>query len=795
MTPPSHDQLRPRFIGARVNRVEDPRLLTGRGSFVDDRLVHGLLHVAYRRGAEAHARITRIDTTAAAAMPGVVAVFAAADIDPMITPIRATSRMRGYQSTLLPALAREKVRYVGEPVVAVVAESLYLAEDAAELVEIDYETLAPLVDPEISAQDDAPLIHDEMVSNVLAVRDFARGDVDDAMAGAALVVSARFRSHRKSPVALENRAYLADYSRGDRALTLWSTTQVPGIIRDALVDILGMPGNRVRVIAPDVGGGFGGKTSLYPEEFLVCALSRHLGRPVKWAGDRREDLISTGQAFDEIIDAALALDADGKFLAQTADVVGDSGAYSIFPWTAAIEPVQVVSFLPGPYRLEHYRARVRAVATTKPPSGPYRGVGRPISTFVMERLIDMAARRLALDPVEIRRRNFVAEHEFPYKTASGIVWDRSEFDQCLTRAQSAIGYDALRLEQKAARQDGRWMGIGIASYCELTGIGSRISAAPGMPINTGTETAHIQIDSAGGVTARFGAVSIGQGIQTSLAQIVAEELGVRVADVEVMHGDTSLVAHGTGSYASRSAVLSGGAATLAARALKEKVLKVAAHIFEASPDDIETGDGQVFVAGTDRTMSFREVARALYSEMGRLPKELRDEIDNLEATRVYDPVFGTATSASHIAVVEIDPETCAIAVRRYVVAEDCGRIINPMIADGQAHGGVAQGIGAALFEEIIHDGDGQILTATLADYIVPGAGDIPTIEVTHLETEAESTLGGFRGLGEGGTIGAPAAVANAIADALAPLGIEINELPATPERLFRLIEAARQRGT
>ena len=785
-------EIRPGYIGARVNRFEDARLLVGEGNFVDDRSVPGLLHVALKRSDQPHARILAIDTGAAAAMPGVVGVFTADDLNDMITPIRATSRMKGYQSTLLPALAMEKLRYVGEPVVAVVAESRYLAEDAVERIVIDAEPLPPLVDVEESAKDGAALLHDEMESNVLAVREFARGDVAGALANAAIKVSGRFRFHRVSPAAMEMRAYLSEYSRADRALTLYSTTQVPGIIRDALVEILGMAGNKLRVVAPDVGGGFGGKTSLYPEEFLVCALARHLRRPVKWAGDRVEDLMSTAQAFDEIIDAELALDDDGNLLGLRADVTGDSGAYSIYPWTAVIEPVQVVSFLPGPYRLENYQASVRAVATSKPTSGPYRGVGRPISTFVMERLMDMAAARLSIDPIALRLRNFVGDDEFPYKTGSGIVWDQSAFTDCLTRARDAIGYDDLRREQEQARADGRWMGIGVASYCELTGIGSRISAAPGMPINTGVESANIQIDSSGAVTARFGVVSFGQGLQTTLAQVVADELGIAIGDVKIEFGDTALVAHGTGSYASRSAVLAGGAATLACRTLREKIVRVASHLFEASPEDIDIHQGAVSVTGTDRIITIADVAHALYSEMGRLPKELRDEIDNLEATRVYDPFFGSATSASHIAVVEIDPETYQTTMRRYVAAEDCGRIINPMIADGQAQGGIAQGIGVALLEEIIHDDAGQIVTTTLADYLLPGAGDVPQMEVIHLETESESTVGGYRGLGEGGAIGAPAAVANAIADALAPLGIDINELPATPERLFRLVEAARK---
>jgi aerobic carbon-monoxide dehydrogenase large subunit len=350
------------------------------------------------------------------------------------------------------------------------------------------------------------------------------------------------------------------------------------------------------------------------------------------------------------------------------------------------------------------------------------------------------------------------------------------------------GYAAARDAQKQGRAAGRWIGIGFASYAELTGIGSRISASPGMPINTGTESSTIRIDSTGAVTALFGVSSHGQGLETSLAQIVADELGARFEDIEIVQGDSAASAHGTGSYASRSAVLAGGAATLAARAVRDKIVRVAAHLFEASMHDIDAADGRIFIPGTDKSMTFRELARAVYSEIGRLPKELQED---LEATKLYDPDFGTATSATHAVTVEIDPETYEVRVARYVVAEDCGRLINPMIVDGQVHGGVAQGIGAALYEEIIHDGAGQCLTASLMDYLVPTAGEIPVMEVIHLETVAPATLGGFRGMGEGGTIGAPAAIANAISDALAPLGIEIATLPATPERLFRLIEAAR----
>ena len=783
--------LRPKNIGARVKRVEDPRLLTGQGAFTADRLVPGAMHVAFRRSDHAHAIISSINTSAAAEMPGVFAIYTAQELDDLVKPVRASSRMENYHATTLYPLAREKVRYVGEPVVVVLAENRYLAEDARDQIEIAYEALAIVIDPEIAVRADAPLLHVEAGTNVLAMREFARGDIGAEMTAAPMRVGGRFRFHRKTPVAIENRACLGEYDRGRRSLTLTLSTQIPGIIRDLLADLLDMPGHSVRVVAADVGGGFGGKASLYPEEIVVSVLARHLGRAVRWTGDRLEDLTSTSHGFDEIVDAELGLDRNGRILALAAEVIGDVGAYSIYPWTAALEPVQVVSFMPGPYRVPTYRGHVRAVTTCKVPTGPYRGVGRPISTFVMERLIDMAARRLSIDPVELRLRNLIRADEFPYKVASGIVWDRSGFMESLTSASAAICYARLREEQTKARAEGRLVGIGIATYAELTGIGSRISAAPGMPINTGTESATIRLDSTGAVTGSFGIASHGQGLETTLAQVIADELGARIEDIRILHGDSAVVAHGTGTYASRSAVLAGGAATLAARLLKEKVIRAASHLLEASVEDIETRDGRVFVGGTDRSRTFREIAKAVYSEIGRLPRDAREE---LEVTKVYDPYFGTTTSATHIVALEIDRETYRVKLNRYVVAEDCGRMINPMIVDGQVHGAVAQGIGAALYEEVIYDDAGQLLTASLADYVVPTASEVPSITTIHLETESPSTVGGFRGMGEGGTIGAPAAIANALADALAPFGIEIFELPMTPERLFRLIGQAKARA-
>ncbi len=785
---------RPRLVGARIARREDPRLLRGQGGFVDDLHRHNMVHVAFRRSEVAHGRIEAVDAAQARAMPGVVGVFAAPDLAGIARPIHASSRMKGYYATPLGPLAAAKVRYVGDPVAAVVAESRYAAEDAAAAIALGIAPLPSVIDAEAAAAADAGFVHEEAGTNVLVERAFGRGDVAAGFAEAAVRVGGRFRVYRKTPLALEPRGALAEYDRRSRSVTLHAATQIPGIVRDALAEIFGIPGSRVRVVAPDVGGGFGAKATLYPEEICLVALALTLGRPVKWSSDRREDLLATTQAFDETVDAELAVDVEGRVLAVKAEALGDIGAYSVYPWTACLEPVQVVSFLPGPYRVPNYDGRVRAVATSKPGGGPYRGVGRPVAAFVMERLIDMAAAALALDPREMRRRNLVTEGEFPYKAPSGLVWDRSSFVGCLDRACETAGYEALRAERDAARAAGRWAGVGIASYSELTGLGSRIAVAPGMPVNTGTESAAVEIDATGAVTAWFGVPSQGQGIETTLAQIVADELGVRLDDVRVDLGDSAATAHSTGTYASRSAVLAGGAGIRAARALRAKVVRCAAHLLEAAEADIRTADGEIRVSGTDMSMTFRDLAKAVYGQMGRLPRALRDEIGNLEARRVYDPFFGTATSAAHVAAVEIDRETCAVAITRYVVVEDCGRVINPLIADGQAHGGVAQGIGAALLEEVVHDDAGQLLTATLADYLVPGTGDVPRMDVVHLEDEPPGTLGGVRGLGEGGLIGGMAAVANAVADALAPLGVKVTELPLTPARIFALVQAASARA-
>ena len=776
------------LIGAPIRRVEDHRLLTGRGRYVADVVFPGMLHAAFLRSLHAHARILGVHRAAAQALPGVAAIATWDDLSGNTRPIRAASRMTGYHATDFPPLAADKVRYVGEAIAVVAADTRYAAEDAVDRIGVDYEPLEPVGDPRTAMDDRGPLLHETTGTNVLLTRAFSQGDVDTAFAGPAVVVGDRFCFHRHAAVAIENRACLADYEPGSGLLTLWSSTQVPGMIREALADILGIPAHCIRVVAPDVGGGFGVKSALYPEEVTLCALSRQLGRPVKWVGDRREDLMTSTQAWDEQIEAELAVDPDGTIRGLRAKVIADVGAYSVHPWTASIEVIQVISFLPGPYRVPHYRGEAWGVATNKAPMGPYRGVGRPVSTFVMEALLDRAARRLGMDPVAIRRANLIRPEEIPYRSPSGIVWDSASFAETLERACQAVSYETLRAEQRRDPSARRLTGVGIATYVELTGVGSAIPASPGADIATGTEGATVRVDQAGTVTAAFGLACHGQGHETSLAQVVAQELGVHLADVRVIHGDTGAGPLGSGTYASRSAVIGGGAAILASRAVREKALLIAAHRLEADVRDLELAGGVASVRGApDRSLSLREIARCAYGGVKRLPKGMEP---GLESTRFYDPYVGTASSATHIAMVEIDLDLCSVAVRRYVVVEDCGRLINPMIVEGQAIGGVAQGLGAALLEEIVYDGGGQLLTGSLMDYLVPSAAEMPTVEVTHLEHPSPSTLGGFKGAGEGGTIGAPGAIANAVADALAPLGIEIVELPITPERLFQLLPRA-----
>jgi len=786
------DDLRPRSpFGARVPRKEDARLVTGRGRYVSDVELPRMLHVAFVRSVHAHARLLRIDTTAAASSPGVVAVVTGDDPTVARHRIRARSALPTYVQTEQPVLAWPKVRYCGEAVAAVVGTDRYAVEDAAALVAVDSEPLPATVDAVLAMRGGASTVHDEAPDNVLLSRRFEHGDVEAALAAAAVVVERTFRTNRQAAAPLEGRGGVADWNAAEAKLTLWSGTQIPHLARHGLAEILGLPENRVRVVAPDVGGGFGVKTILYPEDVVLCLLAMRLGRPVKWVEQRREGFLAAAHARDHHYAVRAGFDRDGRLLALNVRIVCNVGAYSVYPWTAGIEALMAGGLLMGPYKLAHYRCEVAAVATNTTPAGPYRGVARPATTFVMERVLDLGARALGVDPVHIRRVNLIGPGDLPYTSPTRLVHDSPSYPACFEKVVEKIGYGAFRAEQARLRHERRYVGIGFAIYNELTGLGQAASAGPRMPFRTGHEGATVRMDPSGAVTVLAGVTSQGQGLETTIAQVVAAELGVSLDSVVVVLGDTDATPFGLGAFASRQAVIGGGAATRAARAVRDKVMRIAAHLLEAAPEDLDVADGHVSVKGApSRAITLTDVARVAHLETNRLPSDVEP---GLEATRFYDPIHGTFAAGAQAAVVEVHPETGQLEIRRYVCVEDTGRVINPLIVEGQVQGAIAQGIGGALLEHLIYDAAGQLLTGTLMDYALPVATTIPPFDLDHIEEPAPN-LTGVRGVGEGGTLGPAAVLANAVADALAPFGVEANELPLTPARLWAALTETRESG-
>ena len=778
------------LFGAPVRRKEDGRLLRGRGRYVSDVELPRMLHVAFVRSVHAHARLARIDTAAALAAAGVAAIVTGEEPSVARYKMRARSALPTYVETDQPVLAWPKVRFCGEAVAAVVAADRYLAEDAAGLVAIDYNPLPAVADVG-DARGAAAIVHDEAPDNVLLSRRFDHGDVEAALASSAAVVERVFRTNRQTAAPLEGRGGVADWNAADGKLTLYSGTQVPHLARHALGEILGLPENRVRVVAPDVGGGFGVKAIVYPEDLVLCLLAMRLERPVKWVETRREGFMASAHARDHRYAVRAGFDAAGRLTAMDVRADCNAGAYSVYPWTAGIEALMAGGLLTGPYKLDHYRCEVAAVATNTTPAGPYRGVARPATTFVMERVLDLAARELGLDPVEIRRLNLVGPGDLPYTSPTRLVHDSPSYPVCFEKVVAAIGYGAFRAEQARLRAEGRYVGIGFASYNELTGLGQAASAGPRMPFRTGHEGATVRMDPSGAVTVLAGVTSQGQGTETTVAQIVASELGVAFEAVSVVLGDTDATPFGLGAFASRQAVIGGGAAMRAAWAVRDKIVHIAAHLLEAAPEDLELADGLIAVKGAPgRAVSMRDVARAAHLETNRLPADMEP---GLEATRFYDPIRGTFAAGAQAAVVEVDPVTGTIEILRYACVEDTGRIINPLIVEGQVVGAIAQGIGGALTEHLVHDAAGQLLTGTFMEYALPSAASMPAIDLDHIEVPADN-LAGVRGVGEGGTLGPAAVLANAVADALSPLGVEVNELPLTPARLWTACAAAQPPG-
>ncbi|AEA28319.1 Carbon-monoxide dehydrogenase (acceptor) [Pseudonocardia dioxanivorans CB1190] len=756
-------------LGTSVPRKEDRRLVTGRGRFVGDLQLPRMRHVAFVRSPVAHARIVSLD--AGPAREAGYRVFTQADLGGIV--LRAQSALPSYVETGQPALAEGKVRFAGEPVAAVVAADRYRAEDGAELVDVDYATLPPVT---VAWDAGAAAVHDEAPDNVLLERTFDAGDVDGVLAGAHLTVERELVTNRHAGNPMECRAGVALFDPADRRLTFWSGTQVPHLVRNMIAELLGLSEGNVRVVAPDVGGGFGVKAVLYPEDVALCAIALQLpGTPVKWVEDRVEHLAAATHARDHRYLLTAGFAADGTLLALRADVTCNVGAYSVYPWTAGIEPLMAGGLLTGPYKLEHYRATVRGVATNTAPSGPYRGVARPASVFAMETLLDDAAARLGMTGVDIRRRNVIRPEDIPYRMPSRLVDDSGHYDECLTKALDAVGYDELRAEQQRRRGTGESpIGIGFACYNELTGLGRAASAGPRMPFRTGHDACTVRVNPDGRVTVFSGVTSQGQGLETTVAQIVADALGVRYDDVDVRIGDTDASLWGFGAFSSRQAVIGGGAAHRSALAARSKVLRLAAGLLEVDPADLQIEDGVVAVVGSpDTTIGLPEVARVAYLESNRLPDGIEP---GLEATEFYDPVRGAFAAGAQVAAVEVDRTTGAVRILRYACVEDAGRAMHPQIVDGQIAGSIAQGIGGALYEHLVYDADGNLSTGTLLDYLMPTSAEIPELTIGHVARPAANPLG-VRGVGEGGTLGPNAVLAGAVSDAL---GVRIDELPLSP---------------
>jgi carbon-monoxide dehydrogenase large subunit len=725
-----------------------------------------MLHAAFVRSPHAHALVRSLDTARARKLEGVVAILGPDELG--AEALRPRLGGGGFTPTAWPALAREP-QFCGEAVAIVAATSAYVAADGVERVEVDWEPRPACV----------TLAEALGRGDVIFRRALRRGDVDTAFASAPVVLRETFTHGRLTASPLEPRGIVADWD-GD-ALTVWASSQSPRVMRSALAGALGLAEGAVRVIAPDVGGGFGLKTHVFPEDVAVAALARRLGRPVRWIETRRENLVAAGQAREQSVEIGLAADADGRVLGLQARVVADAGAYHIYPLTGALEPLGTANILPGPYRTPVYAYEALAVTTNKPPLGAYRGVGMTMGAFVMERMLDLLAARVGIDAAEVRRRNLIPREAYPYTSASGMRYDSGDFPKALEQALAAADYDGLRRMQQAGRAHGRLVGVGVACYTEYTGMGSEVFRGRGMDDVPGIEAATVRVDPDGGVRCATSFPSQGQGHATTIAQVVADRLGVPLERVRVETSDTRVAPLGSGTFGSRGAVSINGTVAVATERLVPKIQTLAGHLLEAAAADVVLDGGRAHVRGfPERGVTLAEIATAAYAPPTGLPAGFEP---GLEATVYFDPPGPTYSGAVHVAMVEVDPDTGRVVVPRYVLVEDCGPVINPTIVEGQIHGAVAQGLGEALLERIVHDDTGQVVTGTLMDYALPKAADVPSFEIGHLETPSPLMPGGIKGMGEGGTIGAPAAIANAVADALAPLGLAITTLPIVAERL------------
>ncbi|MGO9256241.1 MAG: xanthine dehydrogenase family protein molybdopterin-binding subunit [Bryobacteraceae bacterium] len=762
------------LVGKRIRRQEDPRLITGTAVYLDDIKMPGMHHACIVRSPHAAAKIRSIDTAPAAGSPGVVAVFTGKDIA-ALGAVPCASSLPGLRVPRHDLLAQNRVYYVGHPVAVVVATDRYLARDAADLVEVDYDPLPAVADPEKALAEGAPPVHPQWPDNVSFTFHQEGGDIQQAFRDADVVVKQRITSQRLIPTAIETRGVVADWRPGERSLTLFSSTQIPHLMRTLVAGILGMSENLLRVITPEVGGGFGSKLNVYAEEALMAFIAMRIHKPVKWVESRRENFTATIHGRGHVDYFELAARRDGTMLGLKLKLIQDLGAY-LQLLTPAI-PTLSVLMMPGLYKFKNVSADIVGAFTNCVPTDAYRGAGRPEATHGIERMVDMLAAELGMDPVDIRLKNFVGADEFPFATATGLSYDSGNYAAPLRKALEEVDYPARRLEQAQARADGRLMGIGISTYGEICAIGP----SPAMPAG-GWESATVKIEPTGKVTVMTGASPHGQGEETTFAQIVADELGVAMDDVLVVHGDTAVVQYGIGTFGSRGTAVGGAALFYALQDLKTKVKKFGAMLLDAPT--VTLSGGFCVDERTGKSVSFTEIAAAAYHAK-RLPPNTEP---GLVATHFWEPPNFTFPFGAHIVVSEVDRETGDIQIHRYVAVDDCGKIINPLLVAGQVHGGVAQGLGQALWEQAVYSENGQLITGELTDYALPRAHLMPFIESSHTETPSPVNPLGVKGVGEAGTIGCSPAVVNSVVDALSPLGVRHIDMPLTPEKIWKLIQ-------
>jgi aerobic carbon-monoxide dehydrogenase large subunit len=777
-----------RLIGQRLLRQEDPRLLTGRGAYVTDLALPGTLHMALLRSPHAHALIAHVDVDRARRVPGVVAIFTADHIRD-VGPLPVLAHPPGQRQTDFPVLPADRARYVGQALAAVVAETPYAAQDGVDAVDVTYDPLPVVAGIAQATAPGAPKLYDDWPDNVVVSREIGGGDPDAVLATAPTVVEAHFTMARQTAAPMEGRATCARFDGEVGELTVWASSQAPHLFRTVLAAVLRLDEERVRVIVPDVGGGFGAKLHYYPEDVLVPVAAMRLGRPVKWVETRAEHFAATVHAREQHVHARAAFDAQGTLLALRVHVQGDVGAHL---HTKGAGPIFLGgAVLPNLYAVRHFKAKLDGVVTNKVPFGAYRAFGMQQAAFVTERLMDIAAARLGIDPVEIRRRNYVPPTAFPYRSAANLVYDSGRYARALDEALRIADHAGLRSMQARARAEGRLVGIGVANYVEVTGMGpSKLMAAMGNR-QGGYESATVRVEPSGRVTVATGIIEIGQGIRSALAQVAADVLALPYDRVGVVLGDTARTPYSCyGSADSRGSVTGGAAVLQATRALRQKLVRLAAHLLEAGEADIEVVDGQCRVRGAPaRGLSFAALAQESLRGQN-LPDGMEPE---LQARFTYNPENWTFPYGVHVAAVEVARDTGRVRVLGYWVAHDCGTMLNPMLVDGQIHGGLAQGIGGALSEELRYDDAGQLLSRTFMDYAIPTAETMPPITIGHVETPSPHTPGGMKGMAEGGTIGAPATIANAVADALAGAGVDtatVTAYPLTAPRVFALLQTA-----